>query len=164
MYGKGDAEADPEGVSPSSEMPPIHEDSVVGLKTFYLRNRRHQPNPSAAARRPVESRRAVRRACGANPDITPEMKRQILVERVARELFENLLFTDSDNPMVEDVRRTLAREFGEPLLFRYLAGESDLAVLRDTEDGPQEVGSEERIRILDRAWAVTLAQVDGTML
>ncbi len=136
----------------------------MGLETFYLRNRLHQPKPSAAARRPVESRRALRQACGTCPEIAPEMKRRILVERVAREVFENLLFTDSDNPMVEEVRRTLAREFGDSLVFQYLAGESDLAVLRDAESGPQEVGSAERIRILDRAWAVTLAQVDGTML
>lgn len=127
---------------------------------FYLRNRLHRSEPPTAARRT----NGLCRAAGAEKTLPPEVKRQIMVERVARELFENLLFTESANPMAAEVRETLDRELGEPLFFQYLTGESDLAVLRDTQDGPQEVSSVEKIHILDRAWAITLAQVDGTML
>lgn len=131
---------------------------------FYLRNRLNRSDTPVAARRTNGSRQALRQAAGTEEFCTPEIKRQIMVERVARELFENLLFTESDNPMVAEVRETLDREFGEPLFFQYLTGEADLAVLRDTRDGPQEVSSVEKIHILDRAWNITLAQVDGTML
>ena len=87
-----------------------------------------------------------------------------MVERVARELFENLLFTDSDNPMVSEVQQALDREFSEPLSFQYLPGETDLAVMRETGEGPREVNALEKENILERAWKITLAKVDETML
>ena len=132
---------------------------------FYLRNGLHRYDQFPEAVRRLDcSRRALRQACGEEPEIPEETKRLIMVERVARELFENLLFTDSDNPMVSEVQQALDREFSEPLSFQYLPGETDLAVMRETGEGPREVNALEKENILERAWKITLAKVDETML
>lgn len=93
-----------------------------------------------------------------------EVKRRIMVERVARELFENLLFTGSDTPMVKMVQQALQEAFGEPILFQYPPGSLDLIILREGPAGPVEVTPMEKEVILDKAWQVTLDKVDDTML
>lgn len=87
--------------------------------------------PRIARRRPP----AFPRMGGEEPDLSADMKRRIMVERVARELFENLLFTGSDTPVALEVRRALNREFGEELFFQYLPGSPGMAVLHDTPRG-----------------------------
>ena len=54
-----------------------------------------------SARRLARLRVKMRLAEGESPhDPDPEIKRRAYVEKVARELYESLIYTGSDNPMV----------------------------------------------------------------
>lgn len=98
------------------------------------------------------------------PKLSEDMKRRIMVERVARELFEHLLFSDSDSPLLHEIRQTLRREFGEELIFRYSPGDAEVAVLRGTPRGKRKLSPARRTAVLERAWEITLDKVDETML
>lgn len=106
------------------------------------------------------------KAAGAEDEvrIAQEAKRRALVDQVAREVVENLLVTGSDSPLVQDIKQRLEREMGETLEFAYPPGELDMQLFRHTELGPVEIEGEEKHRVLNRLWAVTLAMVDDTML
>lgn len=93
-----------------------------------------------------------------------ETRRRAMVEHVARELLDNLLFTGSNNPVVEEVRQELNQALGGNYSFWYPPGEIDVHIMRDTAEGRTEVDSEERKRVLATLWEITLAKVDATML
>ena len=66
-----------------------------------------------SARRLARLRVKMRLAEGESPhDPDPEIKRRAYVEKVARELYESLIYTGSDNPMVEEIRRELGKSLG----------------------------------------------------
>ncbi len=135
----------------------------MDMSSFYMRNMLHQ-----YGRQLVTSRRLARYhqmlRQGVESEMTPEVRRRLLVERVARELFENLLFTGSDNPVVQEVRKELAHTVGEDLVFRYPPGQLDLSITRETDDGPEELTPDEKTRVLAQVWKIILARVDATML
>ncbi len=117
------------------------------------------------ARRLARYRRALRLARGEEEDPEPkEVRRRRTVERVARELYEHLLFTGSENPITDEIREELSTMAGAPLTFRYSPGEAALHLVKEGVAGPEEVGPLEKARLLDRLWHITLAQVDRTML
>jgi hypothetical protein len=92
-------------------------------------------------------------------------RRRALVERIAREIIENLLFSGSENPIVQEVRRSLERETGQEHIFRYPPAEEEFRILRRTpEGGEEELTEEERRRLMTRLWEVSLRVVDATML
>lgn len=71
-----------------------------------------------AARRLARLRMRRRVAEGDDPgDPDPSASRHIMVEKVARELYETLLYTGSDNPVVEEIRQELGREVGQEVQF-----------------------------------------------
>lgn len=117
-----------------------------------------------AARRLARLRVRRRLAEGEAPhDPDPSINRHAMVEKVARELYETLLFTGSDNPVVEDIRRELGREVGEEVHFTYPPG----GKLRIVGQGPEglEPLSEEKLRKTRNAlWRVTRKKVDESML
>ena len=66
-----------------------------------------------AARRLARFRVRRRLAAGEDPrEPDPLPKRHATVEQVARELYDMLLYTGSDNPVVEDIRQELSQELG----------------------------------------------------
>ncbi|MDR1359359.1 MAG: hypothetical protein LBJ82_00110 [Deltaproteobacteria bacterium] len=92
-------------------------------------------------------------------------RRRALVERIAREIIENLLFSGSENPIVLEVRKSLERETGQEYVFRYPPAEEDFLILRRTpEGGEEELTGEERERLMSRLWDVSLRVVNATML
>ena len=91
-------------------------------------------------------------------------KRRALVERIAREIVDNLIFSGSENRIVQEVRENLARETGERYTFRYPPAEEDFLIFRETPEGEREVSAGEKRGIMDRLWQVTLRTVDATML
>ena len=105
-------------------------------------------------------------AAGAEDEvrIAQEAKRRALVDQVAREVVENLLVTGSDSSLVLDIRQRLERELGEILEFTYPPGELDMQIFRHTETGPEELQGDEKHRVLNQLWDVTLAMVNDTML
>ena len=94
-----------------------------------------------------------------------EVKRSAMVERVAREVMENLIFSGSDNPVVQEVQARLAEESGENFIFRYPPAEQDFQVFRTSPDGEEiELSRGEKQMVMGRLWDVTLRTVDATML
>ena len=97
--------------------------------------------------------------------ISPEARRRQLVERVAREIVDNLLVSGSTNPVVQDIRSTLEAQVGYPLFFSCSPAEGEVVILRQGAAGKAEqVTPEERELILERLWAIALDKVDETML
>ena len=87
-----------------------------------------------------------------------------MVERVAREIMENLIFSGSDNPTVQDVKERLTRELGEELIFRYPPADQDFKIFRIKDGEERELSEAEKQRAMARLWQVTLRAVDETML
>lgn len=137
----------------------------MDTSSFYMRNMLHEYGRQlVTSRRLARYHQVLRASAGAEPDMSPETRRRIMVERVSKELFENLLFTGSDNPVVDDVRRELERTLGEGIAFRYPPGRLDLSISRDGPSGPVEVSSDEKVKILAQVWKIILSRVDATML
>jgi hypothetical protein len=118
-----------------------------------------------SARRLARFKRALA-AAGLEDEVSlsRQARRRHLVERIAREIVENLLVTESDNPVVQEVRRRIEAEFGEKFELTYPPAEPDMKIFKITEQGPVEVEGEEKNTILSRLWRVTLEVVDDTML
>ena len=101
---------------------------------------------------------------GDSVSISKEAKRRQLVEKVAREIVENLIGSDSTNPVVRDIRLQLAREFGHDLAFSYPSDGSGLKILKKTENGVHELANGEKDAFMRRLWEVALNKVNETML
>ena len=135
------------------------------IRSFYVRNMLHNYDKQLiAARRLNRYLQALRGDAEDAQEIPADIKRRVLVERVAHEVMENLLFSGSDNPIVQDVKAELEQETGEQFSFRFPAEDLSFQVYRETEAGPEKVKEEERIHILDRLWSITLDKVNRTML
>ncbi len=133
--------------------------------SFFVRNMLHQYDRQlVTSRRLARFRQKIYQAAGENPDENAEQRRKLMVESVARELFENLLFTGSDVPIVQDIQEALMAQRNERLLFKYPPGGLELTILKETEDGFIELSAHEKENVLAQAWTITLHIVDDTML
>jgi hypothetical protein len=122
-----------------------------------------------SARRLIRLGRAVASGDAKSQDEelqSREAKRKELVERISREIVDNLLITGSDSPIIEEIQRELEREMRTKLLFRYPLPERDMHVhiFKRTPHGEVEVSEQEREIILAKLWHITLAKVDETMM
>lgn len=97
-------------------------------------------------------------------DIAKQAKRRELVERISREVIENLVVNSTHSPVVAAILEELEAEFGQEIIFDYPVDGTDVQVLRETQQGPQEVQGPERNKIMRRLWEITLSKVDQTML
>lgn len=137
----------------------------MSTTSFYVRNMLHQYDRQlVTSRRLARYRQVMQLASGEQPELSADARRQLMVERVARELFENLLFTGSDTPMVQEIQNALMKQLNERLVFKYPPGELNMHIMRETDEGFTEVSPQEKQRFLDQAWKITLAIVDDTML
>ena len=92
-------------------------------------------------------------------------KRRMMVERIAQEIMENLIFSGSENPIVQEVHDRLTQETGEEFIFRYPPADQDFKVFRTTPEGvEQELPESEKQKLMGQLWDVTLRTVDATML
>lgn len=138
--------------------------------SFYIRNMHKQYGRQLQhVRNQIKAQRLARfrQSLNETPSLygppSPE-RRQLMVEWVARELFENLMFTSTDNPVVNAVREELTQTLQATVHFRYPPGSSGVLVLREEPQGLVTVGDEEREAILDKVWQIILKKVDETML
>ena len=139
------------------------ENIIVSIPSFYFRNMLLQYDRQlVTARRLARLKAELRERMPAA--VPTETNRRVMVEHVARELLDNLLFTGSDNPVVREVRQELNRTLHGEYSFRYPPGEVDVRIFREEPDGSRELTSEERKHILAALWEITLAKVDATML
>ena len=135
----------------------------MSIPSFYFRNMLLQYDRQlVTARRLARLKAELRDQMPVS--ISAETKRRAMVEHVARELLDNLLFTGSDNPVVREVRQELNRTRHGEYSFRYPPGEVDVRIFREEPEGSRELTSEERKNILAALWEITLSKVDATML
>ncbi len=102
---------------------------------------------------------------------SPEEQRQAAVKRVAQELYERLIFTGSDNPMVDDITEKLGEALGSDILLTYPAPaplrEEHVRLLRqpdNKQDLPTPLSAEEQTEALHLLWAITLKTVSDSMV
>ncbi len=93
-----------------------------------------------------------------------EAKRRSLVQRVAREIIENLITSDSNNPLVEEIKQTLSRELNTELVFHYPPTGEEMKIFAQGKEGPQELSQEQKELVLGKLWELTLNKVNETML
>lgn len=135
------------------------------MKPFYVRNMLLQYDKQLiTARRLARYQRTMGRGAGGEDPIAREVKRRQLIERVTREIVENLLMSGSDSVVVQRIRRQLEDEVGAVLLFEYPIMEQDLQIFKKTPQGPKEVTPQEKLQIMNSLWKIALDTVDETML
>lgn len=117
-----------------------------------------------AARRLSRYERMIGRKQQADRDAVLA-RRRLTVERVAREIIDNLIFSGSDNPIALEVKERLAEERGERYVFRYPPAEEDFLIFRETPEGEEEeLSLDEKQELMEELWDVALRAVDATML
>jgi hypothetical protein len=134
-------------------------------QSFYTRQMlMHYGRQLVAARRLARREQLIGRGPhGDAPDA--EARRRAIIERIAHEIMDNLIFSGSENSIVGEVRRRLAGELGEHLVFRFPPAEGDVRIFRKSENGEEkELPQGEKQLVMDRLWDVTLKTVDATML
>lgn len=101
---------------------------------------------------------------GDSVSISQEAKRRQMVEKVTREIVDNLIGSDSANPVVAEIKQQLAKELGGNVVFKYPANGDGLQILKDTPDGVIELTNGEKDAFMQRLWDVSLNKVNETML
>lgn len=87
-----------------------------------------------------------------------------MVERIAREVVDNLIFSGSENPVVLEVRERLDHELGEQFIFQYPPGELDFKIFRKEDDELVEVTADDKHIVMGRLLDITRETVAETML
>jgi hypothetical protein len=96
--------------------------------------------------------------------ISKEAKRRQLVEKVAGEIVNNLIGSDTTNPVVREIKTQMAKEFGQDVLFRYPSDGSGLQILKKNDQGVAELTNGEKDAFMRRLWEIALTRVNETML
>ena len=95
---------------------------------------------------------------------SPELQRQFMVERISREVVDNLIFAGSDNPVVLEVKQRLDDSAGEKYTFKYPPGELDFRIFRESPAGLVELSSNEKHQVMGKLLDITRETVAETML
>lgn len=132
--------------------------------TFYTRQMLMQ-----YGRQLIAARRLARynQLVGSAPvaDGEAAARRHAMVERISREIMENLIFSGSDNPIVQEVKRRLAEETGEEYIFRYPPADQDFLILLPGSNGEEiPLAPADKQIVMGRLWDITLRTVNETML
>ncbi len=118
-----------------------------------------------SAKRLARFRRALRLSHAEDVvDISRQARRRELVERIAREIIENLIVNGTENTTVNEVLEQLEKDYGQRIMFEYPLDGNDVQLIKETEQGPIEMSGNEKEQTMQRLWEITLAKVDATML
>lgn len=142
------------------------------VKSFYVQNMlRKYGKQIVSARQLAKAGQSARNLQHIEIDQTSDdniaiaaERRQGLVERVAREVYENLLFSGSDNPIVQEIKAQLESELGFAVLFKHPFPNLSLQLYKETDVGMIKVSGDEKEQIMDKLWAISLDKVNATML
>ncbi len=111
-----------------------------------------------------------RRARDPEPPPDPSIQREQTVQRTAHELYETLLFTGTDNPMVDRITQKLSDMLGGTIRLSYPLkplGSEQLSFVRDSEDPanpPMRLSAAEQNIAMALLWDITLETVDESTL
>ncbi len=136
----------------------------------YKMMQKHYELQLLTARRLARHRRKRLLELGEDmPD--PNEQRKIAVKKVAQELYERLIFTGTDNPMVDDITEKLGQAMGSDILLTYPAPaplrEEHLRLLRlpdNKQEAPTPLSDEEQTKALHLLWKITLQTVNDSMV
>ncbi|MEF2145079.1 MAG: DVU0524 family FlgM-associated protein [Desulfovibrionaceae bacterium] len=118
-----------------------------------------------SAKRLARFRRALLVAGGQDQvDISKQARRRELVQRIAKEIIENLIVNGTQSSVIQNILDHLETFAGARVMLDYPLDGGDVRVLIDTVNGPREATGDEKNRILRQLWEITLAKVDDTML
>jgi translation initiation factor 2 alpha subunit (eIF-2alpha) len=117
-----------------------------------------------SARRLARYLRAIRMTDPEQREIMRQYKRRQLIERVSREIIDNLLVTGAQTPIIEDIRQDLEKEYGHSFVFDYPFMEQELQIYRQVNGDHEKLSPEETNKFLGKLWEITLSKVDETML
>ncbi|OEU70868.1 MAG: hypothetical protein BA863_16210 [Desulfovibrio sp. S3730MH75] len=118
-----------------------------------------------SAKRLARFRRALKMSESVDVvTISRQARRRELVEKISREIIENLIVSGNENPVVSDILEQLELDFGEKYLFEYPLDGSDIQVIKETTNGIVDLPNEEKSQVMNRLWEITLEKVDRTML
>ncbi|WP_031482011.1 DVU0524 family FlgM-associated protein [Maridesulfovibrio frigidus] len=118
-----------------------------------------------SAKRLARFRRALKMSESVDVvTISRQARRRELVEKISREIIENLIVSGNENPVVSDILEQLELDFGEKYLFEYPLDGSDIQVIKETTSGIVDLPNEEKSQVMNRLWEITLEKVDRTML
>ncbi len=92
-----------------------------------------------------------------------DLNYKLLVEKVAKELYQNLLFTKSQNITIKQIKDELNEIFDKKITFKYQALTNKISVYEESEQGILELHNEEKDIILNKLWQITLIKVSDTM-
>ncbi|MDR2819738.1 MAG: hypothetical protein LBB60_04325 [Desulfovibrio sp.] len=117
-----------------------------------------------AARRLARFQARCRVQDGLEPqDPDPAPKRRLFVEKVARELYDTLVFTGSENPVAEEIRKELGAAIGRDVRFIYPPG-GRLRIVAVEGGGARPLTDEEQRLTRRMLWRITRRKVDRSML
>ena len=94
----------------------------------------------------------------------PETQRNLMVDRISREVVDNLIFAGSENPVVLEVKERLNTEMGEKYLFQYPPGEIDFKVFRKKDEDLEEVRGDQKHIVMGKLLDIARQTVAETML
>lgn len=116
------------------------------------------------ARRLARLKVKMRLAEGLMPeDPDPSIRRQGFVKAVARELFDSMIFTGNENPVVEEIRRELSRALKKEVEFAYPAG-GRLCIVAREATGPRSLTASEQLVARGILENITSDKVEKSML
>ena len=117
----------------------------------------------------VNARRLVRYEQLMGRQLPPEdavaYRRKLMIERISKEIVDNLIFSGSQNSIVVEVRKALESATGMTLEFYYPPGRLDYQIFKLERNGDRtELSAEEKQYIMNKLWDVTTRTVDATTL
>ena len=101
---------------------------------------------------------------GDSVSISREAKRRQMVERVAREIIDNLITSGSNNHIVLEIKEELEKEFDQEFIFHYPPSGEEMQILKQDTQGLVELKPEEKNAALHKLWEITMHKVNETML
>ena len=101
---------------------------------------------------------------GDSVSISREAKRRQMVERVAKEIVDNLITSGSNSPIVQEIKKELEKEFNQEFTFHYPPSGEELQIFRQSPEGLTELRPDEKKAVLNKLWEITLNKVNETML
>ncbi len=82
----------------------------------------------------------------------PVAKRDLVVKKVARELWTNFCVRGQKTPSLDFLHERLKDEFGRDLEFFYRPGSIELIMMRQTEGELKPIDRIEQLDIINKAW------------
>ena len=116
-----------------------------------------------AARRLAMTRAKLRMRAGLSPeDPDPALNRHEYVKKVARELYTSLIYTGSENPVVEDIRKELGEHIGQEVEFTYPPGKK-LCIVGAGPDGKKPLSMARQLDSYNMLFDITRRKIDQSM-